>query len=433
MHEKLKKVEAKLASLRDARQSTRATLQAANMAYSENTDDAQDQALLTAADEARQAVETAEQNVEAIERERDQIVALLASQPGNQGDAPAPDPAADRGDRNGSQPSARDWSSARVVTAESHKTIAPFANRKVPIGSVSLGEVQPREAFAATIGRTTVGGLIQPRQIEPQLPDRPPLTFLDLLPTGQIDTDGFKYTRLSRIRGARIVLEGTTKPEATFSTSEEDGKIETLAAYVKAHRQTLADASLLRSYIDGELRYELYAGTTGLEAEVLNGDGTSGHLEGILETPGIISVEREAGQSRVNTVRHAKTLLRLANRVARVVVFNPLNFEEVQLEREDTGGDGTGAYLFGGPGVAGVPSIWGLTPVESTAIPEGKALVCDPTGAMLLIRQAPEILVSDSDGNDFIQNRITILAEMRAGLMVRRPDAFALVDLDEAV
>ncbi len=39
------------------------------------------------------------------------------------------------------------------------------------------------------------------------------------------------------------------------------------------------------------------------------------------------------------------------------------------------------------------------------------------------------MLLSDSDQDDFVNNRITMLAEMRAALPVFRPAAFATVAL----
>jgi hypothetical protein len=66
--------------------------------------------------------------------------------------------------------------------------------------------------------------------------------------------------------------------------------------------------------------------------------------------------------------------------------------------------------------------------IPSVAIAQGTALVGDfSIGAQLLIREGVQVLLSDSDQDDFIRNRVTMLAEMRAALPVFRPAAFATV------
>jgi hypothetical protein len=42
----------------------------------------------------------------------------------------------------------------------------------------------------------------------------------------------------------------------------------------------------------------------------------------------------------------------------------------------------------------------------------------------LFIREGVDVLLSDADQDDFIRNRVTLLAEMRAALAVFRPSAF---------
>jgi hypothetical protein len=66
--------------------------------------------------------------------------------------------------------------------------------------------------------------------------------------------------------------------------------------------------------------------------------------------------------------------------------------------------------------------------IPSASIAQGTALVGDfEIGAMLLIREGVNVLLSDSDQDDFIRNRVTMLGEMRAALPVFRPAAFSTV------
>ena len=58
-------------------------------------------------------------------------------------------------------------------------------------------------------------------------------------------------------------------------------------------------------------------------------------------------------------------------------------------------------------------------------MPQATPLVGDSTGATLLMRQGVNVKTSDSDQDDFINNRVTILAECRAAFPIWRPTAFA--------
>jgi hypothetical protein len=69
--------------------------------------------------------------------------------------------------------------------------------------------------------------------------------------------------------------------------------------------------------------------------------------------------------------------------------------------------------------------MWGVPLIPSAALAQGTALVGDfEIGALLLIRTGLQVLLSDSDQDDFTKNKVTLLAELRAALPVFRPAAF---------
>jgi len=90
---------------------------------------------------------------------------------------------------------------------------------------------------------------------------------------------------------------------------------------------------------------------------------------------------------------------------------------------------GSGEYLYGAPGQVTTPVLWGLRLVANRYIPQLTPLVGDATGATLLVREGVNIKVSDSDQDDFVKNRITMLAECRVAFPVWRPVAFAKAPL----
>jgi hypothetical protein len=69
-----------------------------------------------------------------------------------------------------------------------------------------------------------------------------------------------------------------------------------------------------------------------------------------------------------------------------------------------------------------------MTITPTTVMAQGAPLVGDTSGVTLLIREGINVKTSDSDQDDFIRNRVTVLAECRVGLVVWRPSNFAVVD-----
>ncbi len=74
--------------------------------------------------------------------------------------------------------------------------------------------------------------------------------------------------------------------------------------------------------------------------------------------------------------------------------------------------------------------LWDLPIIDSKVIPETSALVGDFTLACsLLVREGVNTRISDADQDDFIRNRVTLLAEARVALPVWQPSALAEVQL----
>jgi HK97 family phage major capsid protein len=85
-----------------------------------------------------------------------------------------------------------------------------------------------------------------------------------------------------------------------------------------------------------------------------------------------------------------------------------------------------GIYIWGNPADAGPERIWGLRVVQTVAQTEGTALVGDFNQAALLLREGLTMKAGYVN-DDLIKNRLTIVAEMRAGVAVYRPAAFCTV------
>lgn len=327
------------------------------------------------------------------------------------------------------------WDGRRITDGEAYKSLAghpAIMSEKARVGTHVLGEVASAQAFKAAITSTDLGGLIQPDQrgLAVQLPMRP-LRLLDLLPSAGTTSSSIDYVQeVATSIGIAPVAEGAPKPEDTFDFADATAAVRTIAGWVKLNKQTLADAPVLQGFIDTRLRYRT---RRVLEAQVASGNGTGQNLRGLLNTTGIQVAPVAAGENALDRLHHGIVSIWLADHEPSFIGVSPRDWESVRLTRDASGADATtGGYLMGAPTVAGGQVLWGYPVVVSPAFPDGTGIVGDAQAALVLLREGVNVLISDSDQDDFIHNRVTMLAETRAGLVVWAPDAFASVDLAAA-
>lgn len=416
LKQKLAQVEDNLGNLRSERAEKARAAEQAKEAFAATDGHDTTSEEFKAAEAAIKAVSEVDQSIAEAAHAQVGILQMLGQS------TPAPAPAAREGDEGDR------WDGGRVLDDENKAKLAQIAGSTGRFGRMDLGEVASRDAMVAEIGSTTVGGMIQADRRGLLPPIFRQLRLLDLIPSGPTDSNLIEYVQATTLPGeAAETAEGSAKPEASFAFADADAPVRTIAAWVKARKQALADAAGLQSFIDNALRFDV---RRRLEAQVANGNGTGQNIRGILQTTGVQAPTVATAESNADRVHHGIVGIQLANQEPNFVALHPTDWEEIRLSRDDSGAEaGTGGYLFGPPSQAGPQTLWGLPVVVSTAIPANTALVGDAQAALVLIREGVNVLVSDSDQDDFIKNRVTLLGEMRAGLVVWRPDGFAEVNL----
>lgn len=253
--------------------------------------------------------------------------------------------------------------------------------------------------------------------------ERQPLRIRNLLTNVPVQSDAVKYGKQTlRTNAARIVAEGTAKPYSNYKWEDATATIETIAHLAKITLQALADAPRLAAEIEAEMRFGL---AMAEEWEILNGDGTAGHLSGLIENSTAYAVP--AGMdttgilSPVDRLRVAMLQIHLAYAIPDGHVLNPINVAEIDLQRRDP--DNGGGYLYSRPdGDTGTARLWRLPVVESPSMTVNEFL----TGAFkysahLYDRQGATVAISTENDDDFEKNKATMRCESRIGLGVRRP------------
>lgn len=379
-----------------------------------------------AAEEAVRNLGECEDQIEQLQQAQTGVLKMLGRDDRNLGrgqDRAAGDPSDPRG-----------WSSARLFEGDGGQqlieTLGQIATTKSRTGSMRIGEVIGRDDLRDMLAADVAPSTDQRRGnwlgVIPQL--RRTLRVLDLIPTGTMDNETLPYTRESgSFTTAKPVKEGEVKPESGVTFTDALAEARTIAHWMKIRKQALADVSALRSIIDSRLRYGV---ERILEAEALAGKGTDPELEGILHATGIgVTAFKADVTGGADQVLRAITSILLENAQATGIVMNPLDWQEVLLAKAA----GDGHYFSGGPFQVTPQLLWGVPLVASPSIPQSVPLVGDfEIGAQLFIREGVNVLMSDSDGEDFIKNRITMLGEMRAAMAVFRPSVFQKAYLTKA-
>lgn len=248
------------------------------------------------------------------------------------------------------------------------------------------------------------------------------LTFIDLVPRLQTGSDTVEYvkedlfTNAAAFTAEATASSGTSgrKPESALAYSTATATVKTMAHYIPVTNRLLADAPAIRGIIDGRLLLGL---ALVLETQIISGDGAGENFTGLLNA-GIQNQGQTGGETKLDSIFRGRTKVKvtgLAN--PSVVVMHPNDYQTIRLLREGTA---TGQYLMGPPSQTGAVTVWGLPIVESQAVSSGTALVMDPqTGFALFDREQAAVRVGYID-DQFIRNMQTMLAELRAALVVWR-------------
>lgn len=287
-------------------------------------------------------------------------------------------------------------------------------------------------SFSMSINATVTSGsgsaadLIQPTRVGMVAPVTQRLTVRDLLSWGRTVSNSIEFVReLVFTNSADVVSENpvSNKPESNITLEQDSAAVATIAHWLHASRQVLADAPMLQSYIDGRLRYGLKLKE---EAQLLKGSGTGLNIDGIYtqataySNPGV-TIQKETA---IDRLRIALLQVVLAEYDADGIVINPIDWAEIELTKTTDN-----AYLFATPRGLAAPGLWGRPVVATQSMSANTFLVGSfQQGAQGWDREDISVTISTEDRDNFVKNMVTILCEERVALTVYRPASFVKGD-----
>lgn len=272
----------------------------------------------------------------------------------------------------------------------------------------------------------SAGSLVVPQRDQLAGMPKRRLTIRDLLTVIPVESGAIEYPKQKlRTNNSAVVAEGAQKPSSELQYDLQSVPIRTIAHFVKASRQILDDAPQLQGEIDGELIYGL---ALTEEAELLTGDGTGQHLNGMVTQATAYSAAMAlADLTAIDVIGLAILQASLTDVEPDGIIVHPADWWAIRLSKTSDG-----KYLFGDPGVAVTPSLFGLPLVPTKAMTLRKFMVGAFKAQTLYDRWEARVEVG-FENDDFTKNMVTILGEERIGFAAKVPQALIYGDFDSAL
>lgn len=223
-----------------------------------------------------------------------------------------------------------------------------------------------------------------------------------------------------------VVAPGGVKPQSDVVTSMITAHAQKIAGIVVVQDESFDFPGFVQ-IVQGELVRSLIAAEN---FELLLGDGTTGHLDGLVHQAGLHRTAA-TGENGLDVVEQGITDIRSGSSFAAAdaVVMNPADFSAIRRLKSTTG-----EYLTTTSPTSDVPeSIFGLRVVLTSDCPVGTAVVgAFAYGAALHVRLGLILEANNRGDTEWTHNLTSFRAETRECLAVYRPSCFNVLTLTPA-
>lgn len=216
---------------------------------------------------------------------------------------------------------------------------------------------------------------------------------------------------------ANSITEGTAKSKVHFADpTPTTVSLEKVAAYIKESDELIDDYGFLASAINGRLVYELNLKRQG--KVIANLLATSG-IQTIGATTAVTRTAVRIADEIANAIADVMTY---AGRPANAIVMTPEIWKILRIGKNQTNDYYGGGYFE----ALHSENIWNLPIVLSNQLTANHVVVGAFDTCATLVTKAEGVTVEavNTDQDDFIKNLMTIRAEVREKLAVRRPAGF---------
>ena len=248
---------------------------------------------------------------------------------------------------------------------------------------------------------------------------RTPLVIRDLFGAETISGSTLVYLVEGAIQGApAVTAEGAEKPQIHFADpTAKTVSLKKIACHIKESEEYINDFPFLASAINGRLLYEL--GLVEQNTLVTDLLATSGIGTGSITAAATYLDVAEAILQAAMDVQAASGF------AADAIALNPADWFKLRTVKAS----GTGEYFGGGFfGAQNVPNLWGIPVCVTPAVAANKFVVgAFKTCGSVVANGGVRVEAVNTNEDDFVKNLMTIRAEERLALAVRRPAGFKVL------
>lgn len=244
---------------------------------------------------------------------------------------------------------------------------------------------------------------------------RTPLVIRDLFGAEQISGSTLVYLVEGAIQGApAVTAEGNEKPQVHFADPEpKTVSLAKVACHIKESDEYINDYPFLASAINGRLLYQL--GLVEQNKLVTDLLATSGIQTGTYAATGTATDIADA------ILQAAMDVQAQTGFAADSIVMNPADWYTLRVGKYNNGTYYGGGYF----GEQSIPNLWGIPVCVSSSITSGTVIVgAFKTCGSVVTNGGVSVEAVNTNEDDFVKNLMTIRAEERLALAVRRPAGF---------
>jgi HK97 family phage major capsid protein len=309
---------------------------------------------------------------------------------------------------------------------------SPFSKKMrkgmIPITGKQLAQIK---ATSPSIGADVISPQLLTDLVRPFEHDR--LVLRDVLSVGTTTSPAIRYLYEVYTRAAAAVAQGATKPDSSIAFTALTALVKKIAVWMPVDDEQLADFTELGRIINEELLYDI---AKHFEELIMYGSGVGEEFEGIFVNSDVPSCRVVADDTLIDKARRMITDVTVAGYAPNALLVHPLDWETIILAKgEDL------RYVWTVVTDGNIQRLWGVPVIESVACQDfqGNAtearnmLVGDfLRGATVWDREQANVSTGWIN-EQYIENKRTILAELRAAFAVRRPKAFCKYETQAAV
>ena len=262
-----------------------------------------------------------------------------------------------------------------------------------------------------------------------------PFAMEALLPSTTTSSNAIEFTKeASFTNSAAEAAVGAQKAESALTWSLVNMPVSTVAHWIKISKQLAADAPALAAYVNTRMRYGV---NQKVDTQLVVGDGTAPNISGTYDTGNFTAHGySNATIAAISTTFKKLVLIRkviadlyAAGYPADAIVLNPADWATIEIELFTTA---AGQTLYS-VNDAGQARLFGLPVIQAIGMAADTFQVGRFSEAyMIYNREGVVVEMSDSDGDNFQKNLITLRAERRLALATEKPAAVRGGDLTPA-